>query len=99
MTHNRTEIEYAHMHKYTNVCNSTQDLELISEQAHIQSYIKKRIYRPEGNWCYEIHLIKNILFNEDLNNLRLHSNVSEIKVSELSELMEGELCYTLFNEK
>ena len=55
----------------------------------MQSYIKKRIYIPEGNRCYRAHLIKGRFFDEELSRLRVYSNFAKIKDLELLELLEG----------
>lgn len=76
-------------HKYCCVCYETQDLTLVPKQSRIQSYVKKRIYIPESNRCCRTHLIKNRFFDKELNRLRVYSNFTKLKSSELSELLES----------
>lgn len=91
------DIEYIHIqiqrtvatHKYYCVCYETQDLTVVPKQARIQSYVKKKIYIPEGNWCCKAHLIKNRFFYKKLSRLRVYSNPTKLKFSELSELLES----------
>jgi len=71
------------------VCYKTQDLTVVPKQARIQSYIKKKIYIPEGNRCCKAHLIKNRFFDEELSRLRVYSNSTKLKSFELSELLES----------
>ena len=62
---------------------------VVPEPARIQSYVKKRIYIPEGKRCCRAHLIKGRLFYEELSRLRVYSNFAKVKDPELSELLEG----------
>ena len=77
------------MPKYCCVCYEAQDLTVVSKEARMQSYVKKRIYIPEGNRCCRAHLIKGRYFYEELSRLREYSNFVKVKDSELSELLEG----------
>ena len=76
-------------HKYCCVCYEAQDLTVILKQAHMQSYVKKRIYIPEGNRYCRPHLINGRFFDEELSHLRVYSNFAKVRDSELSELLEG----------
>ena len=49
-------------HKYCCVFYEAQNLTVVPKQARIQSYVKKRIYIPEGNRCCRAHLIKSRFF-------------------------------------
>jgi len=44
---------------------------------------KKRIFIPKGNRCCSIHIIKKRFFEDELNNMKIHSNFSKIEVSDL----------------
>ena len=89
--------EYVHMqiartvstHKYCCLCHKAQDLTIVPQEARIQSYVKKKIFIAEGNRCCREHLIKNRFFDRDLGLLRTYSNFTELKVSELSLLLQG----------
>lgn len=92
------DVEYIHIqcqrtvattHKYCCVCYETQDLTVVPKQARVQSYVKKRIYIPEDNRCCRAYLIKNHFFYEELSRLRIYSNYTKLKISDLSELLEG----------
>lgn len=64
------------------------NLTIIPEEARIQSYIKNKIYIPDGNRCYRSHLIKNRIFEEDLRLLKVYSNTANMTTSKLSKIME-----------
>jgi len=74
-------------HKYCCICSSTNNLTVIPEEARMQSYIKKKIYIPVGNRCCRSHVIKNRIFEEDLNLLKIYSNTTSLTGLELSKLM------------
>ena len=61
-------------HKYCCLCFSTMNLTTIPEEARAQSYIKKKIYIPQGNRYCRAHIIKNRIFDEDLGLLKVHPN-------------------------
>ena len=67
----------------------------------MQSYAEKRIYIPEGNRCYRVHLINGWFFGEELGRLCVYSNFAGVKDSEKSELLEGLTikCDTAFLDK
>ena len=75
-------------HKYCCLCLSTTNLTTIPEEARAQSYVKKKIYIPQGNLCCRAHIIKNRIFDEDLGLLKVHSITSSITALELSKVME-----------
>ena len=76
-------------YKYCCVYYKAQDLTVVPKQPRMQSYVRKRIYIPEGNRCCRARLIKGRFFNEELSRLRVYSNFAKVKDSELSELLEG----------
>lgn len=49
----------------------------------MQAFIKNRIFIPKNNRCCAKHLIKKRLYDEELNKLKVYSNVSEIDKPEL----------------
>ncbi|XP_036143574.1 uncharacterized protein LOC118645866 isoform X2 [Monomorium pharaonis] len=88
-------------HKYCCICSSKINLTVIPEEARMQSYIKKKIYIPVGNRCCTNHLIKNRIFEEDLNLLKIYSNTTSLTGLELSKMMETlsiKCDSTLFNK-
>lgn len=40
----------------------------------MQVYIKQKIYIPEGNRCCQNYLIKNRLYHDDINRIKVFSN-------------------------
>lgn len=90
-----SEVEYVEMHiqrtvathKYCCICSATKNIIVIPEEARMQSYTKKKIYIPAGNRCRS-HLIKNRIYEEELNLLKVHSNTTSLSVLELSKVME-----------
>lgn len=54
----------------------------------MQSYIKKKIYIPAGNWCCQTHIIKNRIYEKDLVRLKVYSNIASLSALELSKVME-----------
>lgn len=93
---NISEVEYVEMHiqrtvathKYCCICSATKNIIVIPEEARMQSYTKKKIYIPAGNRCCRSHLIKNRIYEEELNLLKVHSNTTSLSVLELSKVME-----------
>ncbi|XP_011873641.1 PREDICTED: uncharacterized protein LOC105565230, partial [Vollenhovia emeryi] len=103
-----SEIEYVEIpiqrtvatHKYCCICFSIQNLTVIPDEAQMQSYMKKKIYIPAGNRCCRTHVIKNRIYEEELDLLKVHSNTTSLSVLELSKVMEtlSIKCYsTLFD--
>ena len=65
-------------HKYCCICFSMKNLTLIPEEARIQSYIKKKIFIPPRNRCCTTHILKNRIYEEDLNHLKVYSNTASL---------------------
>lgn len=74
-------------HKYCCICSSSDDLRVVPENARMQAYTKKSIFIPKGNRCCRKHIIKDKIFEEDLNCLKVHSNTTFLSSLELSKLM------------
>lgn len=91
-----SEIEYVEIpmqrsvatHKCCCFCFSSNNIIVIPAEARTQCYIKKKIFIPAGNRCCKTHLIKNRIYEEDLQLLKTHSNTTRLTVSELSKVME-----------
>ena len=64
------------------------NLTTIPKEARRQSYIKKKIYIPQGNRCCRAHIIKNRIFEEELDLLNVYSNTSSFTALELYKVME-----------
>lgn len=75
-------------HKYCCICSATKNIIVIPEEARMQSYTKKKIYILAGNRCCRSHLIKNRIYEEELNLLKVHSNTTSLSVLELFKVME-----------
>lgn len=75
-------------HKYCCLCSSVKNLTVIPEEARMQCYIKKKIFIPVGNRCCITHLIRNRIYEEDLNLLKAYSNTSSLSASELTKVMK-----------
>lgn len=68
-------------HRYCCVCSSkASEANLISipMEARLQIFSKRQIFIPNGNRCCKEHIIKNRLFENELNNLRIVSNESSV---------------------
>lgn len=77
-------------HRYCCVCSvSNQNLVVVPQDARMQCFIKKRIFIPNGNRCCSDHLIKKRFYTENLNHLKVYSNWSNLRSSELSKMMES----------
>lgn len=91
-----TETEYVKMqfqivvstHKYCSVCGSTKSIINAPYEARKQAFVLKRLYIPNGNRCCPTHLIKGRLYEEDLTNLRVHSNSALIEINEFRKYFE-----------
>lgn len=75
-------------HKYCCICSSTKNITVVPEEARMQSYIKKKIFIPAGNRCCKSHIIKNRIYEEDLDSLKVYSNTTSLSALELSNIME-----------
>ena len=75
-------------HKYCCICFSIKNSTVILEEARIQSYIKKKIFIPSGNRCCITHILKNRTYEEDLDHLKVYSNVASLIATEFSKIME-----------
>lgn len=80
-------------HKYCFICGYGQssDLKCISLEARIQCFIRTRIFIPKNNRCCADHVIKNRLYEDQCQNLRIVSRTSEIETNELSRFVD-QLC-------
>ncbi|KAI4473668.1 hypothetical protein M0804_015242, partial [Polistes exclamans] len=77
-------------HRYCCVCNiSNTNLVLVPQDARTQCFIKRRIFIPNGNRCCRDHLIKKRFYEETLDRLKVFSNWSILRSSELTQLMEN----------
>ncbi|KAH0546708.1 hypothetical protein KQX54_014027 [Cotesia glomerata] len=76
-------------HGYCCLCNNTIDLTVIPQKALMQSFIKRRVFIPDGNRCCRSHLINKRFYDEALDLIRVHSNWTRISSVELSNMMEN----------
>ena len=74
-------------HKYCFVCSRIKDLVVISEEARLQCFTKRKVYIPEGNRCCRSHLIKNRLYDSDIDHIKIYSNSSTLSAKELTKFM------------
>lgn len=75
--------------RYCFVCSgSTKNIMTVPNQGRKQVFNRRRLYVPKVNRCCPSHLIRNRLFEEDIRNLRVHSNTSSIDVHELRDYFE-----------
>lgn len=76
------------MHKYCCLCSSANNITIIPEEAWMQCYIKKKIFIPNGNRCCKTHLIRNRIYEDDLNLVKAYSNTTSLRASDLSKIMQ-----------
>lgn len=76
-------------HSYCCVCGVKKDIHIIPQRARIQAFIKKNIYIPSGNRCCRLHIIKERFYENDLNALKVHSNMSTLTMNEMTFLFEN----------
>lgn len=76
-------------HAYCFICSSSKSRLLVFPlEARIDAFVKTQIYIPKGNRCCTLHMIKNRLYDDDLQKLRVLSNASIIEISELALYLE-----------
>ena len=75
-------------HRYCFVCGVTKNIVNVPAETRKQVFIMRRLYVPKGNRCCPGHLLKNRLFQEDVLNLKIHSNNSIIDTKELRNYFE-----------
>ncbi|XP_057340564.1 uncharacterized protein LOC130677729 [Microplitis mediator] len=76
-------------HRYCCLCGNTSDLIIIPQKARMQSFIKRRVFIPDGNRCCQNHLINKRFYDESLSLIRVYSNWTLISSVELSNMMEN----------
>lgn len=84
MSFNRVRIN----NKLCFICNSSTDLRDVPFQARMQVFQKKFIFVPKRMRCCSEHLIGKLLFEDELNAIRVYSNECEIEVSEVERFLE-----------
>ncbi|XP_058810551.1 uncharacterized protein LOC131675551 [Phymastichus coffea] len=75
-------------HAYCFLCKLLSGIIQVPVEACMQVYAHNRIYIPAGNRCCRKHLIKNRFYQDELDNIKVHSSTSTITVTELSKLLE-----------
>ncbi|XP_043287510.1 uncharacterized protein [Venturia canescens] len=89
------EIEHVEMmfprvissHKYYCVYGSKSGITVVPFEARVQAFVRKRIFIPNGNRCCKSHIIKKRFYEEDIRDLRIHSNTSTFEIPDLEKLM------------
>ena len=62
---------------------------VIPEEARIQSFIQKKIFKPPGNRCCTTPILKNRIYKEDLGHLKVYSNTAGLSASKSSKVIEN----------
>lgn len=75
-------------HKYCFLCGAEKNLIIVPFEARMQSFIKMRIFIPNGNRCCRKHCIKKQFFEEELKYINIFSNTSSIEINELSRYLD-----------
>lgn len=105
---NESEVEYIAVpvqrtvstHKYCCICYKNSNLTVVPQEARVQVYIKRKIYIPEGNRCCQNHLIKNRLYHDDINLIKVFSNSAFISGDDFKNVINcfvNECNLTLFD--
>ena len=81
--------------KYCFICGPdvSNNLKVLSLEARIQCFVKTRVFIPKMNRCCREHLIKNRLYEDQYEKLRVTSATSEIDIDELTKFVDH-LCVT-----
>lgn len=85
------EIEFPRVvstHKYCFLCGSSNKIVTVPFQVRQQIFARKRIFIPKGNRCCPTHLIKNRMYEDELQHLRISSTRSSIEVSDLKHFLD-----------
>lgn len=70
------------------ICNSVQNLRDVPFDARIQVFMKNRIFIPKRNRCCKNHLLGKRFYDNELSEMTIFSNESEIEVEEVQNFME-----------
>lgn len=75
-------------HRYCFICSKECNIQSVPKKARLQVYTTKNIYIPAGNRCCPSHLVNDRVYEEDLNQIIIHSNKAKLKVTEITEMFK-----------
>lgn len=74
--------------RYCFICSKESNIQSVPKKARLQVYTTKNIYIPTGNRCCPSHLVNDRVYEEDLNQIIIHSNKAKLKVTEIIEMFK-----------
>lgn len=76
-------------HKYCFLCSHSETLVVVPFQTRQQIFSLKRIFVPKGNRLCFKHLIKDRIYKDELENVKIHSAHSSIEMNDLTHFLDA----------